>query len=242
MILLNEILNNINESVLDKGIFKAVFVVGIPGAGKSTIINKTNPSDIGAKTITIDKFYEHIVNKTKASYSTPTFNKSEPQLKKSVKGEIFNYINSVLPLIIDTTGSDSSVLLSRKKILNDIGYDTAMVYIDTNIQDVLDRLNKRPRKVDTKVIEEMYKLLEINKVKYKQVFLSENANYFLECENNEDGISKVDKFLRTFFSSELNNSIGRINKEKLKKTNGYLMNIGNEDENRDIKNKIQSWY
>lgn len=240
MILLNEILNTINESVLDKGIFKSVFVIGLPGAGKSTIIQKTNPSDIGAKIITIDKFYEHIVNKTKSSYSTPTFNKSEPQLKNSVRGEIFNYINSVLPLIIDTTGSDSVTLLKRKKILNDIGYDTAMVYIDTNIQDVLNRLNKRPRKVDTSVIERMYKLLEINKIKYKNVFLSESSNYFLECENDHDGISKVDKFLQTFFSSEINNPIGRIYKEKLQKTDGYLSSL--DDRNIDIRNKIKNWY
>lgn len=49
----------LTESINDKGIFKAIFMAGTPGAGKSYVINKINDGKIQPRIVNTDKLTEY---------------------------------------------------------------------------------------------------------------------------------------------------------------------------------------
>lgn len=242
MIRLGEILDNIRESVRDRGIFKAVFIVGLPAAGKSTLIDKNNPKNIGAKIITIDKHYEHRINKQKGSFTFPSFSKLEKGMKSSLKLELFNYINGALPLIIDTTGTHYDSLITRKEILEELGYDTSMVFVASEMKTSLKRMKKRPRKVDVHIMKKMHNDLFKNRSSYRNQFKD-----YIEIDNVKDvdqngDSTKVSKFLNDFFNSDVKNPIGIENIKNMEKNNGYLTNTSDKYSIEKIKDIVKNWY
>ena len=54
----------LNESINDKGIFKAIFLVGIPGSGKSYTASKLN-GVISPKIVNTDIAVEYMIKKLK---------------------------------------------------------------------------------------------------------------------------------------------------------------------------------
>ena len=48
----------ITEGINDKGIFKAVFMVGFPGAGKSFVITKIKSGEVEPRIVNTDKTIE----------------------------------------------------------------------------------------------------------------------------------------------------------------------------------------
>lgn len=45
------LLQQLSESINDKGLFKAVFILGIPGAGKSTVIRQITDGAIHPRVV-----------------------------------------------------------------------------------------------------------------------------------------------------------------------------------------------
>jgi dephospho-CoA kinase len=58
----NEILQSIEEGVNDPHIFKAVFLAGGPGSGKSFVANKMLKGT-GLRTVNSDDIYEYMMDK-----------------------------------------------------------------------------------------------------------------------------------------------------------------------------------
>ena len=48
----------LTEGIHDKGIFKAVFLAGGPGSGKSTVVKQLALNALGFKTVNTDKAFE----------------------------------------------------------------------------------------------------------------------------------------------------------------------------------------
>ena len=60
--------DRLEEGVYDPGIFKAIFLAGGPGSGKSWIAGQvTRPSIHGLKIINSDDMFEHLLKKNKVS-------------------------------------------------------------------------------------------------------------------------------------------------------------------------------
>ena len=54
----------LNEGVYDPGIFKAIFLAGGPGSGKSTAVRKiVFPERYGLKTVNVDTLFELFLKK-----------------------------------------------------------------------------------------------------------------------------------------------------------------------------------
>ena len=86
------------EGINDKGIFKAVFLAGHPGAGKTTVLNKVKSGSIEPRWVNTDKVFPLF----KEWWSTDW-----PKISNKVttinKNQLTVYINSMLPLAIDGT-------------------------------------------------------------------------------------------------------------------------------------------
>jgi len=160
----------LTEGVYDKGIFKAVFMAGGPGSGKSFISQnlfgipeKATTSVGGLKVVNSDKQFMFLLNKygfdptMLAKYPDEVFNMVSAPTKSGGSGmrdfaqdvkdaEKQGFMNGKLGMIIDSTGSNFQKVKKQKKQLEDAGYDTYMVFVMTSLDTALKRNTMRAEK------------------------------------------------------------------------------------------------
>jgi len=208
----------IEESIQDKGIFKAVFLSGLPGSGKSTVIQKVTDGAVQPRIVNTDKSYEFLLKKNDVSANAATWEMFGP-ISKTINATLLrNYINSMLPMFVDGTSADTGALLRRSGILESIGYDTMMIWVNIDLDEAIRRAQARERKVDPNFIKRVHSQMEQNKAFYKQRF---GAN-FIEVDNNADNFNAMEAqtygTANKFFTSAVNNPIGRKNINKLEES------------------------
>ena len=134
--LINEITLPVEEGVYDPHIFKAVFMAGSPGAGKSTIANKLFGGS-GLKTLNVDAFWQLY----KAQGKQGNYSRYWELYKSQEK----NFLDGRLGLIIDGTAKNPERMAQIKQNLEEMGYDTAMVFVNTSLDVSMDRVINRAR-------------------------------------------------------------------------------------------------
>ena len=67
----DELLSDLNEGVYDPNIFKAFFLAGGPGSGKSYIAGRTIPRSLGLKVVNSDQALERLLKKANLSLKMP---------------------------------------------------------------------------------------------------------------------------------------------------------------------------
>lgn len=189
----------IDEGIHDTGIFKAVFMAGQGGSGKSYVASKINVGGVSTRVINTDTWVEYFGN----SYKDFADNSRILSLS-----QLSLYLSSMLPLLIDTTSTSMKSLLNRKNLLERIGYDTAMIFVNTSLETSLERISKRARKVPTEVVIDYYDRVNKNKPKMKSMF-----DLFLEVNNNDEDltdevIQKLFKRMMFFYTSPVKNPVG----------------------------------
>ena len=125
----------ITEGVHDKGIFKAVFLAGGPGSGKDYVLDNTL-SGHGMTEINSDKALEFLMDKKGLNKTMPAFEKIERDL---VRGRAKNMtelrqrlaLQGRNGLIINGTGDDHEKVKIIKSRLEELGYDTSMIMVNT---------------------------------------------------------------------------------------------------------------
>ena len=63
-----------------------------------------------------------------------------------------NYIEGRLGLIIDGTGREAEKILYQKRQLEELGYDTYMIFVNTSLDVALQRNAERARSVNEKIV------------------------------------------------------------------------------------------
>lgn len=242
------LLNSYLEGINDKYIFKAVFLAGGPGSGKSFISNKLF-SGSGAKLLNSDEFFEFLLDKfniTKKIDPEDTENfekqmKLRSRAKELTNIKAFNYINGMLPLIIDGTGRDENKIIKQKNILENIGYDTSLVFVNTSLEVALDRNKKRERSVPEAIVTTAWKDVQNNLGRFQSAFPSmliiDNSNS-LDKKGITELELKLAKAGNKLLGSPVKNPIGKKVISQLEKTGGkYLMDLSNTSKS-DIKFSI----
>lgn len=217
----------IHESINDKGILKAIFVVGIPGAGKSYTVSQLQGT-VSPKVVNTDSATEYLsrkFNKPANSENWPFFRDKSKHITGS---RVANYLNSMLPLFVDGTSNDTSKINKRVGILKSIGYDVGMVFINTDIEVAKERAVSRAldinRTVDPAFIEKVHAESEQNKEYFKGEF-----KFFKEVSNNpgeldDAAILKIYRSVAGFYESPVTNPVGVRALEKLREAkSGYLV-------------------
>ena len=229
--------HEINESINDKGIFKAVFLAGLPGAGKSTVTQKVTDGAVNPRIVNTDRSYEFLLKKHGKEANREAWKllgKTSEILNKSM---LENYLNGMLPMFIDGTSSNPSSAMRRAGIVESLGYDIAMVWVNITLDTALKRIAGRERKVNTEFVKSIYETIEDNKGLYKSRF---GAN-FIEVNNNNDNFSAMEgqvyNTVTKFFSSPVINPIG---KRIIDKGEKYL--IPNVYDSEYINKIVNVWY
>jgi len=208
----------LDESIEDKGIFKAVFLSGLPGAGKSTVIQKVTDGAVQPRIVNTDRSYEFLLKKNDISADAAAWALFGPQSKVMNSAMLYNYLNSMLPMFVDGTSADTGALLRRSGILESLGYDTMMIWVNIDVEEAIRRAQARERKVDPNFIRHVHDQIEANKQFYKSRFSSN----FVEVDNNADNFNAMEAktygIASKHFMSPVQNPIGLKTINKLQES------------------------
>lgn len=218
--------------------------LGGPGSGKSIISQlmfgidkKDYISPFGIKVVNSDKFFEKLLLKSNLPMVIDIKNKDiykkqfELRLfaKQLASTQIGNYINSMLPIIIDGTGRDYDKIKNQALALKKTGYDISMIFINTSLEVALERNANRVRTVDEKLVIDMWKMVQKNIGKFQSLF----KNDFIIIDNNnyyKEGSSEAKEFSNILFKKgmklikePLKNYIGISIIAQLEKFGGFYL-------------------
>lgn len=236
------LLQSLQESINDKGKFKAIFVTGVPGAGKSYTIANITDGQIPVRVVNSDKAYEFLGRKGATDITDASqWDKVSQQVKVTSTNMLVQYVNSMLPLFVDSTSSSPANLLRRKGILESMGYDCALVWIDTDVETAVKRAAGREREVPEDFIRKTH--AEAERV---GEYLMGQFDFRMKLNNNdgeltEEVIKRAYNSARSFFLGELQNPIGQRNLQEVaeageKNLSPTVYAI------EDIQHIMQGWY
>ena len=177
----------LQEGVYDPNIFKAFFLAGGPGSGKSYIVRRTTGGS-GLKIVNSDNAFEMLLKRAGLSLKMPASEEEPRDVVRSRAKDITskqkaNYIEGRLGLIIDGTGREAEKILYQKRQLEELGYDTYMIFVNTSLDVALQRNAERARSVNEKIVVKSWKDVQGNIGKFSNMF----RQGMIIVDNNDAG-------------------------------------------------------
>ena len=219
------------EGVQDKGIFKAVFLAGGPGSGKSYVAKeifgipeKFNISMSGMKMINQDKEYKYLLQKHGFdpewldTYPEDVFDHISTEMrgftKDLAKQRKMGYMNGKLGMIIDGTGHKFQKVKAEKKELEAAGYDTYMVFVNTSLEVAQARNKERDRVLPEKLLKKSWEDTRKNLGGYKSLFggkfaLVDNSQFLNASDARHKFTNLTKDYIQQWSTEPIKNSIGQ---------------------------------
>ena len=199
------------EGVYDPGIFKAFFLAGGAGSGKSysaakatgsaagkfewhesmTTLKPGKTGPYGLKVVNSDEQLEFGLMKAKMHSDMTKYSDDETMEKERIrkKGKKITkkreqlWINGRLGLVIDGTAKNPNKLSVQIKTLTDVGYSCYMIFVNTSLDMALAGNAGRTRRLKDEVVRATWE--EVQRVKDQLANLFPGG--FVEIENNREG-------------------------------------------------------
>jgi len=204
--------SELQEGVYDPNILKAFFLAGGPGSGKSYVVRRTT-GGLGMKIVNSDDAFEKLLKDAGLSLKMPP-EEEEPRdvargrAKKLTKARQKSYVDGRLGLIIDGTGKDYEKIAYQSRELQQLGYDTHMIFVNTSLDTALERNASRARSVPEPLVVKSWKDVQSNIGKFSQFF----RRNFIVVDNNdadEEVFGKVYKQIMHLAKGKVQNTLGR---------------------------------
>lgn len=197
------------EGVYDQNIFKAFFLAGGPGSGKSYVVSRST-GGTGLKVVNSDDAFENLLKKAGLSLKMPPEeklprDKQRDRAKEITKLRRDNYLEGRLGLVIDGTGRDSAKILRQKSHLEELGYDTYMIFVNTSLDTALQRNAKRSRSIPEPIVVKSWKDVQSNIGKFNNMF----RRGMIIVDNNdadEDVLDEVWKRIQSLLRNKVTNT------------------------------------
>lgn len=154
---------NIHENH-DRGMFKALFLVGGPGSGKDVIVREA-VSERNAIEINSNKAFDLLMDKKRLSEDSKDYQ--------------LNAIRNRTALIINGASDDTDKITSIKEELEELGYTTMMVFVNTTNEVSSFRNKKHSRIISEDVRYDKWKKSQDNISHFYESF-----DYFMEFDNS----------------------------------------------------------
>ena len=208
-------LKQLQEGLYDPNIFKAFFMAGGPGSGKSYVVKKST-GGTGLKIVNSDVAFEKLLKKAGLSLKMPD-DELIPRDKIRDKAKVLtdkrkdNYVEGRLGLVIDGTGKDLDKITNQASDLKQIGYDVYMIFVNTSLDVALENNQKRARTLKDSIVKDSWNAVQNNMGKFQRYF---GATNFLIVDNNEvdkDGrlFDACFKRVKRLLSNKVNNPVSQ---------------------------------
>ena len=179
-------LKQLQEGLYDPNIFKAFFMAGGPGSGKSYVVRKST-GGTGLKIVNSDEAFERLLKQAGLSLKMPD-DELIPRDKVRDKAKVLtdkrriNYVEGRLGLVIDGTGKDYDKITKQASDLKQIGYDVYMIFVNTSLDVALENNQRRARTLKDSIVKDSWNAVQNNMGKFQNYFGGKN---FIIVDNNE---------------------------------------------------------
>ena len=215
--------DSLNEGINDPGVFKAVFMAGGPGSGKSLAAKKLGFGSMGLRPVNSDQSFEIGLKKAGLSLKMPESEEEQRDAirvhAKAITGKRQEmYLKGRLGIVIDSTARDVKNIVKQRKLLQDLGYETAMVFVNTSLETALDRNRQRERSIPDNIVQSNHATVRKNMGKLQATFGRQN---FFIVDNDGDmndldkNTTKIFPRLRAFVKSFPSNKMATAWKSAL---------------------------
>ena len=226
----------LQEGVYDPNIFKAFFLAGGPGSGKSYVVGRTTAM-FGMRIVNSDEVFEKMIKNAGMTMKMDTAlgRQQEPErdklrdtAKRVTLARQKNFIEGRLGLIIDGTGKDYNKIEKQMRELQQLGYESHMIFVNTSLDVALERNQKRDRTLPEPIVVKSWNDVQKNIGKFSQLF----KNRFIIMDNNdkdENVIKDVYKRVRALAMKKVTNGIAKqwiANELEMKRVSGTKKGIG----------------
>ena len=203
---------DLQEGLQDPNIFKAFFLAGGPGSGKSYVVRKTTGGS-GLRVVNSDDAFELLLKKANLSLKMPAEEEEPREVQRKRAKELTtkrqkNYIEGRIGLIIDGTGKDYDLIARQATQLKQLGYDVHMIFVNTSLDTALERNAKRDRTVPDNIAVTSWKTVQSNIGKFSQYF----RQNFLVVDNNdadEDVMTPVYKQIQSLLKKPVRSPLAK---------------------------------
>ena len=202
----------LQEGVYDPNIFKAIFLAGGPGSGKTYVVRKTTGGS-GLRIINSDDAFETLLKRENLSLKMPEGEKEKRDVVRTRAKEITgkrekNYLTGRLGIIIDGTGAKANKIISQHSYLRSLGYDTHMIFVNTSLDVALQRNAERGRSVPEKTVVELWNNVQRNLGLFSQTF---QRNLVIVDNNDatDDVFAKYWKQISRLLKRKVTNGIAK---------------------------------
>ena len=168
-------INEITEGPYDPFRHKAIFFAGSPGSGKTYIARKLAGAFQGLKQVNMDSVFKHLMTQKKLSWKMPPEEEPEREKQRQRSKELVakqqqQYAEGGLGLLIDSTGRIYGTVEKIKNELENQGYQTTMIFVNTDLETALRRNKQRERTLPDELIHKNYKVIEQNIGRFQRLF------------------------------------------------------------------------
>ena len=164
----------LQEGLYDPNIFKAFFLAGGPGSGK-TFVTRSAFAGFGLRMINSDNAFEMALKKNNLSLKMPEDEAEARDIvrarAKGTTGTMIDLsIKGRLGLIIDGTGRDYDKINQQVSNLKALGYDCYMIFVNTSLDVALERNAQRERSVPEYITRKSWQGVQSNIGKFQNLF------------------------------------------------------------------------
>ena len=207
----------LSEGLYDPNIFKAFFLAGGPGSGKSFVARNVF-TGTGLKLVNSDIILENSLKKAGLSLSMPDEEQYfrdilRTRAKAIVDNQIDLYVKGRLGLVIDATGRDYNIISRQFSALQLLGYDCYMVFVNTSLEVALERNAKRERVVPEYITKNSWQSVQNNIGRFQNLFGLTN---FVVVDNSKSEqelvtitMNKVNAVVRRFLTTPIKSYIAK---------------------------------
>jgi len=174
------------EGVNDPSIFKAVFLAGGPGSGKSFVVGKTALKALGFRLINSDDAFEKGLKKAGLTTNPEDIASAQGQAvrasAKALTGKIMTRaLEGRMGIVVDGTGKDYAKIKKQVDEVRKLGYSVHMIFVNTDLETAMTRNNNRPRSLPDDMVGKMWKDVQKNIGKFQGLF----RNRIIILDNSE---------------------------------------------------------
>ena len=202
----------LQEGLYDPNIFKAFFLAGGPGSGK-TFVTRGAFGGTGLRVINSDQAFENALKKNNLSLKMPdSESEARDMLRARAKATTDKTldlsIKGRLGMVIDGTGRDYDKINLQTSLLKQLGYDCYMIFVNTSLDVALERNRRRERTVPEYITKQSWTKVQSNIGKFQNLF---GMDSMIIVDNSKD-----DRELTTVTMGKVDKSVRRLLRNKVK--------------------------
>lgn len=211
---------------VDRGMFKAIFVTGGPGSGKDVIIREAI-AESRAVELNFVQATEYLGDKQRLSEQSKDFRREA--------------IRNRGPLIINGPADNNEKVMQIKESLEEIGYETMMVFVDTSDEVSKERNSLLSRMMVESVRQDKWAKSQRNTKYFTEVFTKfvpfDNTG---DIESKEQDIHDIYESTKDFLDSRIVNEVAEdwLIRNHKSYVNFKIDTLFKEDKNVQVPNKF----